>query len=97
MRLNPTTGLREVTPGMSGATRRQFICSTVAAGSAAALAATQRAEAKDNGKSPNPVFVLCDQMRGQAASNYRVCSPYRGMLMTGQSPMTGSRAPSSPN
>ncbi len=64
--MNPAARPHEVTLDMPDATRRQFIRSTVAAGSTAALAATQRAEAQDNGKSPNLVFVLCDQMRGQA-------------------------------
>lgn len=99
---------------MSRRTRREFMRSTFAAGSAMALArAGARAQAKGAAARPNLVFVMADQMRGQAlgflkedpaltpnldrfaaeglalvqaASNYPVCSPYRGMLMTGKYP-----------
>ena len=93
--------------------RRDFL--RAALGSTCALAATRPSHAQPIGE-PRPVnlvFVLVDQMRGQAlgflkedpavtpnldrfasqglalvqaASNYPVCSPYRGMLMTGKWP-----------
>ena len=95
-------------------TRRRFMGSTMAAGSALALThVVPRALGAGPAKAPNLVFVMADQMRGQAlgflkedpvltpqldrfaaeslvlpqaASNYPVCSPYRGMLMTGRWP-----------
>ncbi len=99
---------------MSRTTRRQFMRKAAAAGSAMALAGRAGlAGTAPPAKRPNLVFVMADQMRGQAlgflkedpvltpnldrfageslvlaqaASNYPVCSPYRGMLMTGKYP-----------
>ncbi|NQT87874.1 sulfatase [bacterium] len=93
---------------MPPSTRREFLQATALAGPAALAVQAHAAPA-----SPNLLFVLVDQMRGQAlgflgedpvltpnldrfaaqgialpqaVSNYPVCSPYRGMWMTGKYP-----------
>jgi len=95
--------------------RRDFIKTSAAASGAVALGriAASAGGEQPGAKSPNLLFVLCDQMRGsamgflgrepvktpvldrfsseslvltQAVSNYPVCSPYRGMWMSGKYP-----------
>ena len=104
---------------MSPFTRRDFLkaslSTTAAAGVAAPLAMRGNAQAADNTRPPNLVFIFSDQMRGMdmgcagnaqvhtpnmdrlaaqgtrlthCYANAPVCTPCRGMLLTGNYPLT---------